>query len=992
MSKGKLGWAHAFRKSKVMTFVRVFLIMLVIAAILSFTVGIIGSNSELVTITMGDGLASYGSSFGTGLNISEIPYDNMLENSSFELSQNNVSFVLDAASGSSLYFSGDVIGDYEVLSGSRINIFSLDESGNMSLSYSGTTSRFDDAKFGPFNEIEDANGFFISDRPVKVCSAGNVISVLMESGKIITDVTSGTPSGQVDIDNFVDISDSASGIYALAQNGKVYLSTDGKTFSLLAEPGIEKTASGITAFGNSAFVLFEDGTMMEVESGIYEETIFQDRKINTVFSDDSGIAVIDSEGRYFRSSNGYIFSEVSRASGIISNLLGDGRTVKDACLDGDTGYILTDAGEFVTVNSDSCSSVKIDYLSSNGCGSLIVFEGRVIATDSLGSAYLVSSNGNAKIVTSDGMNIDNLFLLDTGDIFVTRGKSLYSTSLFAELVLETPITEGTVLPGDICEIETDVSAASGKTNTDTWCMGQDNDWDIYGSGTEVSTVNEPAQNYGSCAVRLSAVTDSGDIHMLSQELPYNASACFVDGEFYRISLYMKQSSLEGDVDVWLSGEGIDSVGFTESEVGSKYNEYSYVFAADEDLAGYAGKLRLNIAFEGEGELCIDGVYLGVDDGSDTGIASGFTEGVVNAAPSVIRFDDLDIGEACSSTSMIYGTCLENDLRLCKEAGAEPWLVIGSYADENTVNSLLEYLAGSITTANGLMRTDNGTALPWSRQFTNFYIEVNDTDGLFTSDTQRGAYVDYVVNVITKSPYYSELKDKVVFVDGMNYEGGTVLSSVDLHSGNLAINIVTDTPVYSIIRDSYEEYSYDAPRVSATAESGECISNLTLTGSSLNCGELISAILGPSDCGIRLTMVNFQSSMKPADQVNDTLFDNTTLNLINAMETVSDIPSSEMFNPDISDPLNEESEYKAADFSNDCYVRYCQSGNDNYLIVSNCSDNEVQFSFSGNGVNLIGGTVTRYSDEGAVIQERSLTNRRTRRTLMSGQYMIMRLEE
>ena len=135
--------------------------------------------------------------------------------------------------------------------------------------------------------------------------------------------------------------------------------------------------------------------------------------------------------------------------------------------------------------------------------------------------------------------------------------------------------------------------------------------------------------------------------------------------------------------------------------------------------------------------------------------------------------------------------LESSLRMTKQAGASPWLVIDSAAAQDQVENLIEYFCGSISEPFGKMRIDNGTAVPWSTQFERVVFEVADSRGLFATDLQKGAYVDYMIGIMKSSPHYLDIKDRVFFLDGMDYTGGSMLSEADYHTAYLHISGLSD---------------------------------------------------------------------------------------------------------------------------------------------------------------------------------------------------------
>ena len=132
-----------------------------------------------------------------------------------------------------------------------------------------------------------------------------------------------------------------------------------------------------------------------------------------------------------------------------------------------------------------------------------------------------------------------------------------------------------------------------------------------------------------------------------------------------------------------------------------------------------------------------------------------------------------------------------------------------FADQESVDCWLGYLCGSVRSDYGRLRIDNGTALPWSRQYDTIYVEISDIDGIFETDLQRGAYVSHVMNIVSNSEYYAEVKDKIVFLDGMSYDGGTVMSNADYHTMDMTIDMTYNTSGYgNLINDAFDSINYE----------------------------------------------------------------------------------------------------------------------------------------------------------------------------------------
>jgi hypothetical protein len=76
------------------------------------------------------------------------------------------------------------------------------------------------------------------------------------------------------------------------------------------------------------------------------------------------------------------------------------------------------------------------------------------------------------------------------------------------------------------------------------------------------------------------------------------------------------------------------------------------------------------------------------------------------------------------------------LELCKEVGAEPWIVAPTAMNEGEVRKLVEYFAAGPGTAGGALRAAAGQRQPWTREFRTIHIELgNETwNGIFQGES------------------------------------------------------------------------------------------------------------------------------------------------------------------------------------------------------------------------------------------------------------------
>jgi hypothetical protein len=76
------------------------------------------------------------------------------------------------------------------------------------------------------------------------------------------------------------------------------------------------------------------------------------------------------------------------------------------------------------------------------------------------------------------------------------------------------------------------------------------------------------------------------------------------------------------------------------------------------------------------------------------------------------------------------------LELCREVGAEPWIVAPTAMSGDEARMLAEYLSGDAATAGGAMRAAEGQREPWTRVFKTIHIELgNETwNGIFQGES------------------------------------------------------------------------------------------------------------------------------------------------------------------------------------------------------------------------------------------------------------------
>lgn len=946
--------------------------VLVVGLSLLAVIGVFGSRSENVHIKLNEQSTGVINE-GAGININSIPSSNRLKNYDFESSLNPYSFTVLGSDSSYLYFETDSgISTSNIISGDSVEVYSLDSNSVMSLLFSGTVDSINLSRFGMNNIISDSDALWLNDPLVFTAASDNVIDAVTSSGKLIVDVSGEYSVPFDDKQNFVSLCSSDANVYALTEDGVIYMSADGRSFSeLLTLPLGDDSGKTIASSGSSLAVLTTNGKMWNISNGRYTPLPVKCTADDLLISNGHSVVLCSNDTVYV-SNNCYYFARLSEVSILVAS-----RNFISATSSNDSIYLLNSAGQLLIIPDEgSCRMVDIaDIIPTMiACSS----DGDVVALGEDKHAYLISDNSTCIDLTSGSNVVDYILPGANGKMITRSGNNLYMDRVLTGLQIVETLPTDTVMSGDICMI---CSSTSGIGNN----------WDVYGEDTHISTVVD-----GNDRCLVLSGNDDG-VHAVSQQLSGSTSDNFSENTFYRIELDVKGKA-KGNLKVWVQGDKM--LEGTEYTLDTDKNEkVTYVFAVTDSMLSDDDSVRFNISFEGEGQVFIDDVYLGEDKYQISDIPASFAENIKNSNPSVIRLEGLNFCCNEFTPNHFYGMApdsLENSMRLVRDANSCPWIVVGSNANQRDVNNLLSYLCGSVSSEYGKLRTDNGTALPWNRQFERIYIEIDDDLGAYCSDVQRGAYVTYVMSLFRQSENYVEIRDKIIFIDGMDYDGSTVLSAADYHAKGLEIDFANEKyngmEYLPVLDDAYTEFNYDVPRITSHgAGGGEFISSLSFNQSDeyrMNAARLASIYLNDDADYMKMCLFNVAISDRPVDTESEAIFtDPSTTVLLNMISKLAFLKNTEGIYCEVLDPLNTASQDTAESFSGACTVKYAADRQNRYLIVANTSDSHQQFVTEGVDLISSSATIVRYSSTGKVLFDRAVKRSDVRYTLQPGELIV-----
>lgn len=1006
-------------------------VVLVLAIVVLGYVGVFGLRSELCEVSATPDKAddTYG---GTGINCDLIPNINLVRDASFESCTDYSSILIAGASDKSVFLTPDAVAaaDYDTTNcqGDTARIISIDSEGVMSEKFTGVITGYKPARLGAVNMIKDEKSLWDEDRIREMAFYGNMTLALTDSGRLIYDLTNSQLTGVVNSkDRFTLIDSNDSGVVAVAVNGAVYYSQDGKNYASVYEPEnltLGKNVCGIGSSGTSSVVCYKDGTIVTVINGNTAVSSLPNSDATSFVSDGKRFIATDSKGNIYSSTNGMVFEKIGESELLKdkTKLLADATSCVFCFVADNTNAVILKENDkgFVFEESDLAKAA----------GSLIksvdlTDSGLIIAGTEDNKAFAIDiATGKAVNLTSENVVIENIIGVTGDKVFYDSGTEIYRSQILSELSIEGNLEGIDIIADDILIAgHIDRAAGGAVSASDTreyaWDTSSDSTWDVYGKGTNVITTDRAYS--GKFGAR---ITGSGsDVHAMTQLLPGKAKDNFMSGTFYRLSLYAMSDKAPEKAYCWIEGEGFGRYGMELTNIGKNYKLYSYVFAVTDQMVD-AGEIRLSIAFEGSGFVLVDDVYLGPDSYSAAGIPQYYADTLKSGKPTAMRLNNLNIGcngfaetslylSAIDSVSReVKGTTskieyddednsvyekpgqsvtgsLEDSLRLVKQCSSTPWFVIGPYVDQEDIDKLLEYMCGSLTSEYGGRRIDNGTALPWSRQFSRFYIEINDSGKVFKSDIQKASYVNYVKSMFSQSEYFSDIKDKTVFLDGMEYSGGTMMSDADYHTMGVSL-VANDSSATYIdnIRTSYILAQYETPHIVSGGKSGEYINRLRTSGS--NCGKILSAIMMSEADFADMFLFDAAVNFVPSKYNGSGMFvgKDEFINMMTVSGLTTEFAGFDELYIDIREPLDKTVPVSVEQFMSNVTTACFDKDNKTYIIVANSSSSQQSFLINDNKLGRADSVIRRYDDKGRLINERKMRSDHLRHILQPGEFIIV----
>lgn len=783
--------------------------------------------SDLVRISLSES-DNRNAILGSGVSLSEVRTANLLEDPSFEPyifrqaltvfhgdESNIVVSSEDAASG----YYGDGF-----FAGANARIMTWTDEG-MVLKKTARVSSFGINRVGVFQEVL-LPGDIPANSVIRGFAHRGQITVAVGDNGLILRIDDGQTPEIIDAglrSNLTDISSGAGGFWACSNEGEVLFSTDGLNWVVFdglvgnALVSVAGSDSGVFAAVDSA------GNIYSGTDKIQTKAYYQSgSRINEIICSDNLFIAIGDAGLILTSANGIVWQNEAVADNdwLTADYL-PGKVI----IGGENGSLAVRSEENFVLQE---STTDLDFVDI-----ILLSQQQFIALDTQGRFHVSNDGGHTwdKSEIDPGMH-SRIFSLAGKDRIISADEngSIGLAQLVAEFGMDSPLREGRYRAGDLLYLEkTEQEVPDALLR-----MADQNEynaefWEFYGADNVSRTMEQsaPGGGKGSIVIDSTAGENSTPV-IISQKIDSKKIIDIETNEIFEMEFWLRHEGPgELEIQAWLSGV-YTPVGTTIDHVGGNWKKHSYAFVFPKAPAGEEPSIFFNIAYSGQGKLWIDRMFLGPASASTGETAAADAKIIEKIKPAVLRLDFLPIGKAAGGNEnwslpmgndniywrnnrwqSVSGHSLHAGLQLSLDGNSDPWLILDSYISEAELLHLIEYLSAPISEHYGRLRQQNGSVIPWTDQFNRIYLEFCDNYSLFLNDRNRANFVDLMISTVTRSPYYQQLKNQLIFVDGMYYEEGVMLSKADYHATDLSGNITQDSR--SAIEQAYTEYYDQVPR-------------------------------------------------------------------------------------------------------------------------------------------------------------------------------------
>lgn len=833
------------------------------------------AKNGLTNVTVGTTGTNVGL-LGSGIDLAANPSTNLLKDPSFEPYVFREVFTVEDGDKKTMVVSNKQVrpGVYGTgfFVGADVRVMTNDKNG-ITLRKTGKVVRYAPNQIGEFQKSPIIGDIPTNARLNDYTTKENVTITVGQKGIIIKGINTQSPTLE-NADTSADltsVTNNGSKFFACTADGLVISSIDGVSWEKWSTPAgvalnaIAASQTAVVAVGDQGAILTGFGGILYIKEVGLDENI-----TDIAFGNNLFVAVTD-KGNILYSSNGILWNiRPSPSAASYRKIVFDDTLFALMTKDG-AAQIFTDILKDPVMKSAALSGVLDITIMSKSKILLLTANDKIYQSGDMGDTWEESKIIPPKSVTLLGAIGDEEILAAS---LVTDS---HISRLVTEIEMDSDLRQGTYQAGDLCYLDIEYAVLPDTFLDQTAAESMKSEWEFYGDGEARKIMQEGAPYSGVGIMKLSSYVDS------VSALPYAAISQPVSDEtpglapstFYTFDMWVRQDKItDGTVKVWISGP-FKSIGIEFSSIGTTWKKVTFKFLVPPEITStQAAQARINIGTSGPGIFYFDKTYLGLTSENEETVPLEYRTRIQAIAPSLIRLDFLSLGARTQMPNRwAHNGKLEEAFEMVQSAGdaANPWIVIDSHMGESELRNLIEYIAGSISTIYGRYRMENGSTLPWSGQFDKILIEFDDTVNIFASDVTKAVYVNEQIRIIESSPYYKNIKNNIIFIDGMQYTEGLMLSTADHSASDFKCTLTENR--YESITQAISEYSTVIPR-NADRPSNLPINLMRTTAFENptlhpNSAELITVLLDQLGVSVDASMVSLEPwSKKTWSKVNE----------------------------------------------------------------------------------------------------------------------------
>ncbi len=584
--------------------------------------------------------------------------------------------------------------------------------------------------------------------------------------------------------------------------------------------------------------------LFATQNSVLRSRVNTEETINSIASNEDGYYLVGNNATGFYTQNGEKFRYLDISANTNWNsIIARGKQI---LVMGDNANVLSSEDGFIfdSLYDESIRNLSLSYSQKNHSEEeLVVFNPnfvngailsgeQIVLLDDKGNIYQTENSGNSWENAENSMNFPNdenqpthqfefVQRISSGHILAANnnGEISYAT-MGLEIELDSPLENSQYQRGDLLELE-QTSALPLRTSYQASEMLA-GDWFL--SNKEVVRIQSdelaPGGGLASLEVDLSQHNKKTDelISLYQNSTKPNTAnettfvlQQIISNEYYQIINentffqyeFWAKADAAATIDINIENLNV-AIEPNHKEIGTEWQKYQGVLVLPNNSLTSGNNAVFNINIQGTAKVYLDQIWFGAVEDRTTFIDENIAESLKG---SIMRMPYIPIGKSGYATDSWLLTSesissfvmneakpeihqqfnLAKHLELTKSLKMNPWLTIDSQTSDMELRHLMQYLFGLENTTYGNLRIEQGGTARYSDMFDQIYLEINDSNQLLSSDKQKKLYVDWVIKTISDTPEYQQVKNNLIFVDGMIYKENVMESIADYHASDLNIN-------------------------------------------------------------------------------------------------------------------------------------------------------------------------------------------------------------